>query len=89
MNVSDVLSMGALPLYFLVTIGVSPQITSPDIERLYKGMRDASKQLNIIQDLLIIGFHLEIFIHDSINRKKQLKHTAVQLNWTQTIMNPG
>jgi thiamine-monophosphate kinase len=47
-NVSDVLSMGALPLYFLVTIGVSPQITSPDIERLYKGMRDASKQLNII-----------------------------------------
>ncbi len=40
--------MGALPLYYLVTIGVPARITSPDIERLYKGMRDASKALNII-----------------------------------------
>ena len=47
-NISDVLSMGALPLYYLVTIGVPARITSPDIERLYKGMRDASKALNII-----------------------------------------
>ena len=47
-NVSDILSMGALPLYYLVTIGVPARVTSLDIERLYKGMRDASKQLNII-----------------------------------------
>jgi thiamine-monophosphate kinase len=46
-NISDVLSMGALPLYYLVTIGVPARITSPDIERLYKGLRDASKALNI------------------------------------------
>lgn len=47
-NISDVLSMGALPLYYLVTIGVPRPITSGDIERLYKGMGDASKSLNII-----------------------------------------
>jgi thiamine-monophosphate kinase len=47
-NISDVLSMGALPLYYLVTIGVPARIASRDIERLYKGMRDASRQLNVI-----------------------------------------
>jgi thiamine-monophosphate kinase len=47
-NVSDILSMGALPLYFLVTLGVPAGIASPDIERLYRGMRNASKKLNII-----------------------------------------
>ena len=51
-NISDVLSMGALPLYYLVTIGVPARIASPDIERLYKGMRDASKALNIIRPRL-------------------------------------
>ncbi|MBA4391128.1 MAG: thiamine-phosphate kinase [Syntrophus sp. (in: bacteria)] len=47
-NVSDILAMGALPLYFLVTIGVPARMSSPDIERLYKGMKDASRALNII-----------------------------------------
>jgi thiamine-monophosphate kinase len=47
-NISDVLSMGALPLYYLVTIGVPARITSLDIERLYKGMRDASKAFGIV-----------------------------------------
>ncbi|HVN98305.1 MAG TPA: thiamine-phosphate kinase [Syntrophorhabdaceae bacterium] len=46
-NISDVLSMGAMPLYFLVTIGLPAGIRSQDIERLYRGMRDASKQLNM------------------------------------------
>jgi len=47
-NISDVLSMGAAPLYFLVTIGVPARLTSLDIEAMYRGMRDASKQLKII-----------------------------------------
>ena len=44
-NVSDVLSMGALPLYYLVTIGVPNVVTSSTIDRLYKGMRRASGSL--------------------------------------------
>lgn len=47
-NVSDILAMGALPLYFLVTIGVPARMSSPDIEKLYKGMKDVSKLYNII-----------------------------------------
>jgi thiamine-monophosphate kinase len=47
-NVSDILAMGALPLYFLVTIGVPARMSSSDIEKLYKGMKDASKPYNII-----------------------------------------
>ena len=47
-NVSDILAMGALPLYFLVTIGVPARMSSPDIEKLYKGMKDASRPYNII-----------------------------------------
>jgi thiamine-monophosphate kinase len=46
-NVSDVLSMGALPLYYLITIGVPAVLSSGDIERLYRGMKDASKAFGI------------------------------------------
>lgn len=47
-NVSDVLSMGATPLYFLVTIGIPEKISHRDIDRLYKGMMEAAKEFNII-----------------------------------------
>ena len=47
-NVSDVLSMGATPLYFLVTIGIPEKISNRDIDRLYKGMMQAAKEFNII-----------------------------------------
>lgn len=47
-NVSDVLSMGALPLYYLVTIGVPPALSSDKVEQLYKGMKAASKVFDII-----------------------------------------
>jgi thiamine-monophosphate kinase len=47
-NISDILSMGALPLYFLVTIGISPSIVSKDITRLYRGMRQAAREFGAI-----------------------------------------
>jgi thiamine-monophosphate kinase len=47
-NVSDILSMGALPLYFLVTIGLTPALTSKDISRLYRGMRQAAREFGAI-----------------------------------------
>jgi thiamine-monophosphate kinase len=46
-NVSDILSMGALPLYFLVTIGLTPALTSKDISRLYRGMRQVETQQSL------------------------------------------
>lgn len=47
-NISDVLSMGALPLYFLVTIGITSKMTSKDITRLYRGMRQAAKEFGAV-----------------------------------------
>ncbi len=43
-NVSDVLAMGAKPLYFLVTIGVPSSIGANVIEELYRGMRRAASE---------------------------------------------
>ncbi|MCX5811747.1 MAG: thiamine-phosphate kinase [Proteobacteria bacterium] len=47
-NVSDILSMGANPLYFLVTIGIPEHITYKKINRLYTGMGRAAKEFNTI-----------------------------------------
>jgi thiamine-monophosphate kinase len=47
-NVSDILSMGAKPLYFLVTIGIPEHITYLQINRLYKGMGMAAKEFDTI-----------------------------------------
>ncbi|MCX5804914.1 MAG: thiamine-phosphate kinase [Proteobacteria bacterium] len=47
-NVSDILSMGAEPLYFLVTIGIPEHITYKQINRLYNGMARTAKEFNII-----------------------------------------
>ncbi len=49
-NVSDILSMGALPLYFLVTIGIPPGMSYRDILKLYGGMAQVAKEFNL--DLL-------------------------------------
>ncbi len=38
-NVSDVLAMGAEPLYFLVSLGIPRRVSSGIIEELYRGMR--------------------------------------------------
>jgi thiamine-monophosphate kinase len=47
-NISDVLSMGALPLFFLVTIGINPSLTAKDITRLYRGMRQAGREFGAV-----------------------------------------
>jgi thiamine-monophosphate kinase len=47
-NVSDILSMGAEPLYFLVTIGIPEHITYKQVNRLYAGMGKAAKEFNTI-----------------------------------------
>jgi thiamine-monophosphate kinase len=47
-NVSDVLAMGALPLYFLVSLGIPPHVSSGVIEALYRGMRHAAKEFHCI-----------------------------------------
>ena len=46
-NVSDILSMGAEPLYFLVTIGIPDTMSYKDIENLYKGMHRAAGEFDI------------------------------------------
>lgn len=47
-NISDVLSMGALPLFFLVTIGINPSMEAKDIARLYQGMRQAGREFGAV-----------------------------------------
>jgi thiamine-monophosphate kinase len=47
-NVSDILSMGAEPLYFLVTIGIPEHITYRQINSLYTGMGRAAKEFDTI-----------------------------------------
>jgi thiamine-monophosphate kinase len=47
-NISDILSMGAEPLYFLVTIGIPQHITYKQINRLYTGMGKAANEFNTI-----------------------------------------
>jgi len=43
-NVSDILAMGAEPLYFLVTIAVPEKIESSVIEEIYRGMDRAGRE---------------------------------------------
>jgi len=43
-NVSDVLAMGARPLYFLVTIGVPESLGVKTIEEIYRGMGRAASE---------------------------------------------
>lgn len=45
-NVSDILAMGATPLYFLVTIGVPPSMGAKTIEELYRGMGHAASEFH-------------------------------------------
>ena len=47
-NISDVLSMGALPLFYLVTIGINPSLASKDITMLYRGIRQAGREFGAV-----------------------------------------
>ena len=46
-NISDILAMGAKPLFFLVTIGVPDRLVARDIEMLYRGMAAAAKAFGV------------------------------------------
>ena len=43
-NISDVASMGGLPLYALVTLGLPPETEIADLEELYRGMLEINNQ---------------------------------------------
>jgi thiamine-monophosphate kinase len=43
-NISDVASMGGLPTYALVTLGLPPETEVSDLESLYQGMLDISNE---------------------------------------------
>jgi thiamine-monophosphate kinase len=47
-NVSDILAMGAEPLYFLVSIGIPRKLSSDVIEELYRGMNRAAKEFGAV-----------------------------------------
>ncbi len=47
-NVSDILAMGAEPLYFLVTIGVPERFSYRDVQILYKGMDRAAREFHLL-----------------------------------------
>jgi thiamine-monophosphate kinase len=46
-NISDVLAMGARPLFYLVTAGIPAKITSGDMERMYRGMDRAAREFGV------------------------------------------
>lgn len=43
-NVSDVASMGGLPTYALITLGLPPETVVSDIEEMYRGMLDIGNE---------------------------------------------
>jgi thiamine-monophosphate kinase len=46
-NVSDVLSMGAVPLYYLVTVGIPGRLLYRDLRRLYQGMSRSAGEFGL------------------------------------------
>lgn len=46
-NIADILSMGAKPLYYQVTLGIPKRITSDVIRNIYKGMNMVAKEFNL------------------------------------------
>lgn len=47
-NVSDILAMGAKPLYFLATVVIPEAIESPLIDELYRGMDRAAREFGVV-----------------------------------------
>jgi thiamine-monophosphate kinase len=47
-NASDVLAMGAEPLYFLVSLGIPRSVSSLTVEALYRGMNRAAKEFGAV-----------------------------------------
>lgn len=47
-NISDVLSMGALPLFFMVTMGIPARLSSKEIRGIYRGIGAAAREFNVL-----------------------------------------
>jgi len=47
-NISDVASMGGLPAYALVTLGLPPETEVSDLESLYQGMLEISNEYKMV-----------------------------------------
>ncbi|OPY00432.1 MAG: Thiamine-monophosphate kinase [Syntrophorhabdus sp. PtaB.Bin047] len=46
-NISDVLAMGAQPVFYLVTVGIPGKLSSGDMERMYRGMDRAAREFGV------------------------------------------
>ena len=46
-NISDVASMGGLPLYALVTLGLPPETELEDLKELYRGMLEINNEFGV------------------------------------------
>jgi len=46
-NISDVLAMGARPLFYLVTAGIPARLSSGDILKMYRGMDRAAREFGV------------------------------------------
>ena len=46
-NISDIAAMGGLPLYALVTLGLSPEAEVEEVEELYEGLLEISNQYGV------------------------------------------
>ncbi len=46
-NISDILAMGAEPLFYLVTVGIPERFSSGEMERMYQGMDRAAREFGV------------------------------------------
>ncbi|MHB8108548.1 MAG: thiamine-phosphate kinase [Syntrophorhabdaceae bacterium] len=46
-NISDILAMGAEPMFYLVTAGIPPHLTSNELLKLYRGMDKAAREFRL------------------------------------------
>lgn len=46
-NISDILAMGAQPMFYLVTTGIPPHMTSNELLKLYRGMMKAATEFGV------------------------------------------
>lgn len=47
-NISDILAMGARPLFYLVTAGIPAKLSSGDVMKVYRGMAAAARQFGAV-----------------------------------------
>jgi thiamine-monophosphate kinase len=87
-NVSDILAMGAEPLYFMATIGIPNEINSSQIMELYRGIKHAGKTFglsliggdtvatnkDLFLDISMVG---KLIVHTYLGRDKALESDLI------------